>query len=253
MNYLGGQLGKITFIFYPVSFLPGVGVTYVPMYNPTSFSVNHGVKYDSKKVQKQGDAVKRFLHLEPRTLNLELFFDGTGASPSNLSSFAGDASLNSSSGVGRLGSSAGVSNLNQSVEFQIQTFLKAAYQIAGALHQPNYVMVVWGTFLMTGVLESANVTYTMFASDGTPLRAKMAITIKEHIDKDVISKILGLESPDISKTVVVNEGDTLPLLCQREYGDPSLYLKVAEANNLKNPRKLKQGMELLFPPIKDLN
>jgi len=42
------------------------------------------------------------------------------------------------------------------------------------------------------------------------------------------------------------------LLCSQEYNDASLYPKVAAVNNLKNYRKLKQGMELLFPPIDNL-
>ena len=92
----------------------------------------------------------------------------------------------------------------------------------------------------------------MFAPDGTPLRAKLAISVTEHIDTTLINKILKLESPDLSKAIVVNAGDTLPLLCFKEYGDSSLYPKVAKVNNLKNYRKLEQGMELLFPPINNL-
>ena len=237
MALLEGQLGKLTFIFYPNSKFPGVGVPYVPMYNPTSFTVNHDVKYDTKSSPTKADLVKKFLSVNPRVVNMELFFDGTGASPSTLGGFGNKVGVN-----------AGV----QSVEGQIQIFLKAAYQIAGVLHKPNYVMLVWGTFIMTGVLESANVTYTMFAADGTPLRAKMSLSIKEHVDFSLISKILKLQSPDISKSIEVQEGDTLPLLCYKEYGDASLYNQVAKVNNLKNYRKLKQGTRLLFPPINNL-
>jgi len=113
-------------------------------------------------------------------------------------------------------------------------------------------MIIWGSFIMTGVLASANVTYTMFAPDGSPLRAKMSITIKEHTESRLLVKALTLQSPDLSKSITVQEGDTLPLLCYREYGDASYYLKVAQANNLNNYRHLKQGTELLFPPINDL-
>jgi hypothetical protein len=238
MTLLKGQLGKLTFIFYPNSKAPGIGVPYVPMYNPTSFTVTHDVHYDKKAKVNTADLVKKFLCVKPRVVNMELFFDGTGASPSTLGGF---------------GNKAGVNVSIKGVEGQIQTFLKAAYQIAGVLHKPNYVMLVWGTFIMTGVLESANVTYTMFAADGTPLRAKMSISIKEHVDFSLVNKILNLKSPDISKSIVVQEGDTLPLLCYKEYGDSSYYTKVAKVNNLKNYRKLKQGMELLFPPINNLS
>ncbi|MGZ4048673.1 MAG: CIS tube protein, partial [Bacteroidia bacterium] len=159
----------------------------------------------------------------------------------------------SPSSVGGIGNAVSVNTGIKSVELQIQAFLKLAYQITGSIHQPNYIMVVWGTFIMTGVLNSANVTYTMFAADGTPLRAKMTISISEQVDNSLLTKLLKLLSPDLSKVIVVQEGDTLPLLCFNEYGDSSLYTQVAKVNDLKNYRKLKQGMELLFPPIDNLS
>jgi nucleoid-associated protein YgaU len=233
MAFAEGKLGKLTIIFYPVSKLPGVGIPYTPMYNPTSFSVNHTVNYNQKKQPTVSDMTKEFLSSNPRSVSMELFFDGTGASPS------------ASKGLG-------FNSAIKSVDLQIQAFLKLAYQISGTIHQPSYMMLVWGTFVMTGVLKTANVTYTMFAADGRPLRAKMAITVEEHIDATLLFKALKLESPDVSKSIIVKEGDTLPLLCFKEYSDSSLYIKVAEVNNLKNYRKLKQGMELLFPPIDNL-
>lgn len=237
MGFDQGQLGKFTIIFYPVSAAPGIGIPYTPMYNPTSFSVKHDIKYDTEEKTPVGDAVKKFLTIQPRTVSFELFFDGTGASPSSVGGFGNTIALNSEI---------------QDVTTQIQAFLKLSYQIAGHLHKPNYMMLVWGTFVMTGTLESADVNYTMFASDGRPLRAKMNIVVKEHIDNSLVGKILNLLSPDLSKSITVKEGDTLPLLCFKEYGDASLYTKVAEVNKLKNYRKLKQGMELLFPPIDNL-
>jgi nucleoid-associated protein YgaU len=170
---------------------------------------------------------------------MELFFDGTGASPS------------SSDPIGKATALAGVPNLN-TVELQIRTFLNLAYKIKDKIHEPQYVMINWGKFIMTGVLASANVTYKMFAPDGSPLRATMSITINESISESLLGKMTMVLSPDLSKARIVEEGDTLPLLCHKEYRDASLYPQIAAVNNLKNYRKLKQGMELLFPPIDNL-
>jgi hypothetical protein len=238
MAFAKGQLGKFTIIFYPKSSLPGVGVTYTPMYNPTDFQVSYKVSRDKKEVTGKGNLSSSFLGMEARTLNFELFFDGTGASPSSVGQAISDASINSSI---------------QSVEGQIQIFRKLAYMIVPADHQPNYMMIIWGTFIMTATLDSADVHYTMFSPDGTPLRAKMKVTVTEYIDDSLFSKILSFQSPDLSKSITVTEGDTLPLLCFREYGDSSLYAKVARVNNLKNYRNLKQGMQLLFPPLTNLD
>jgi len=45
--------------------------------------------------------------------------------------------------------------------------------------RPPIVSFVWGNFRMKGVFESLNVSYMMFTSDGTPLRAKVAVKMKE--------------------------------------------------------------------------
>jgi len=234
MAFADGKLGKLTFIFYLNSQAPGVGIPYTPMYNPTSFSVNHNVSFDKGQKNNTGDMTKKFEKIGPRSVTMELFFDGTEASPS------------ASKGIGP-------NTVLKGVDLQIQAFLKLAYQISGEKHRTHYVMIVWGSFVMTGVTKSANVTYTMFAPDGRPLRAKLALTIEEHIDERLLGKILKFSSPDISKSIVVKNGDTLPLLCHQEYSDASLYIKVAEANKLKNYRKLTPGMELLFPPVEDLS
>lgn len=237
MAYLDGKLGKMLFIFYPKADLPGIGVPYTPMYNPTTFSLDYAVEHDEKSQPVASDFSKRFVSMKPRTLNLELMFDGTGASPS-IAKGAGNA-IAVNKGI-------------QDVDTQIQAFLDLAYNISGDSHEPSYIMVAWGKFIMTGVLKTAKVNYTMFAADGTPKRARMNITIDEQVSSGLLTKLLKLLSPDLSKAIIVKEGDTLPLLCFKEYGDASLYTKVAEVNGLKNYRKLKQGMELLFPPIDNL-
>lgn len=231
LSELTGQLGKIKFIFYADADKPGIGIPYSPAYNPTSFSVSYNTSFDTGKKPVVDSVVTKFEAKGPRTLTMELFYDGTGASPSS-----GDL---------------GLSSVNL-VDVQVRTFLNLAAEVDSKEHQPRYIMVVWGTFIMTGVLTSASVNYLMFAPSGRPLRAKMNITIQESISDTLIGKILQLASPDLSKSIIVKEGDTLPLLCAQEYNDPSLYVKVAEVNNLKNYRKLKQGMELLFPPIDNL-
>ncbi len=250
MAFSAGILGKMTIIFYPDPDLPGVGVPFTPMYNPTTLTVNHNVLHEEQKKPLTSNASKKFINTGPRSVSMELFFDGTGASPSSLSSM-----IPTPSNVANLLDSVGISGFSEalnsfnSVDIQVQTFLKLGYQIAGELHQPWYMMISWGTFIMTCVLKSANVTYEMFDNQGRPLRARMSITVEEFISDTLVGKILKLSSPDVSKTITVKEGDTLPDLCAQEYGDPTLYTQVAAANQLKNFRKLNPGMQLLFPPI----
>lgn len=239
LDVLTQQLGKVKFIFYPDDQKPGIGgIPYEPVYNPTEFSVSYGTEYDGGELPINADVSKKYMSTAPRSLSMKLFFDGTGASPS-------------SSSLGAIAANTLGIHVN-TVDIQIETFIGLATTVNKEKHRPRYVMVIWGSFIMTGVVTTLNVNYTMFQPDGRPLRATMDITIKENIASTLITKLLNLLSPDLSKSIVVQEGDTLPLLCYQEYNDASLYPKIAEVNNLKNYRKLKQGMELLFPPIDNL-
>lgn len=258
MAFQRGQLSKMTIIFYPDPKLPGVGIPFHPMYNPESYSLNHAIEYDQTQRLVDGNIDQKFLRIAPKSLDLELFFDGTNTSPSNLSGLGID--------LGK------VTDFN-SVVAQVELFLTLGARITSSgplattsigsekgekvidkktsdVHRPFYMMIIWGTFLMTGVLEKASVTYTMFNPEGVPIRAKMNITIAESFDSALANRSKKLASPDLSKAILIKEGDTLPDLCFQEYGDSSLYIKIAEVNKLKNFRKLTPGTELLFPPIK---
>lgn len=52
--------------------------------------------------------------------------------------------------------------------------------------------------------------------------------------------------------ITVKEGDTLPNLCEQEYGNADLYSAVAQYNKLNHFRNLKPGLEICFPPVTDL-
>jgi nucleoid-associated protein YgaU len=91
--------------------------------------------------------------------------------------------------------------------------------------------------------------YTLFMPDGTPIRAKMAVTFKSYASEAQLAKGAYKQSPDVTHLVTVQAGDTLPLLCHRIYGDSRYYAKVAAFNGLSNFRGVPPGTQLLFPPL----
>uniref|UniRef100_A0AAU6WLI4 LysM domain-containing protein n=1 Tax=Chryseobacterium endophyticum TaxID=1854762 RepID=A0AAU6WLI4_9FLAO len=60
-------------------------------------------------------------------------------------------------------------------------------------------------------------------------------------------------SPDLTHKRTIQDGDTLPLMTERIYGDSKYYLEVAKVNNLINFRQLVPGEELYFPPIEKIS
>jgi nucleoid-associated protein YgaU len=87
----------------------------------------------------------------------------------------------------------------------------------------------------------------LFLSDGTPVRATVDITLKEYWDpKEQGGR---LKSANFSKQHVASQGETLAGIAARYYDNPALWRKIAEANNIDNPRSLQPSQVLEIPAI----
>ena len=97
-----------------------------------------------------------------------------------------------------------------------------------------------------------DITYKLFKPDGTPIRATIHATFKGFIEDSLRVARENNNSPDLTHIRMVNEGDTLPLMTFRIYGNSKYYLEVAKANKLVNFRKLVPGQQIFFPPIEKI-
>ena len=111
------------------------------------------------------------------------------------------------------------------------------------------MQIVWGTLLFNGRLTSFHIEYTLFRPSGAPVRAKVSMSFQGFKTKKEATLEANASSPDLSHAVIVQDGDTLPLLCYRIYGDSSYYIDVARFNGLHVFRALKPGATLHFPPL----
>jgi hypothetical protein len=128
--------------------------------------------------------------------------------------------------------------------------LRGLLNINSELHAPPIVAFVWDRDIFKGVLESMNITYTMFSAGGIPLRAKLSTTIREYRPVEVQFKETPRNSPDVEKRFVVRRGDTLWSIASQVYRDPTLWREIALANNITDPRTLDPGTELLVPRLR---
>jgi nucleoid-associated protein YgaU len=122
-------------------------------------------------------------------------------------------------------------------------------KVEGSTHRPTTLLVQYGSFISTCKLERSTVTYTMFDLTGLPIRAKISASFKEETNPTLGAILSMLSSPDLTHEVTVTDGDTLPLLTNKVYGDQMYYIQAARVNRLKNFRKLAPGSKLVFPPI----
>jgi len=213
--------GKMTIIpLQETSPIPTpAGPPYVVMFNPETLDHDYVVSYTCTTKQGEEKTYMRFNHVNPQQFRFEFLIDGTGAS--------GD---------------------KREVTAEVEIFKKAV-QLDGKFHHPPFLLLVYGTFVKTVVLNSMNVKYTMFRKNGTPLRATISCAFTEHSKKLLELLNINFSSPDLTHKRTIVEGKTLPLLCNEIYESPKFYVEAARANGLTNFRRLKAGQELNFPPI----
>lgn len=128
--------------------------------------------------------------------------------------------------------------------------LRALMNINDKLHAPPIIRFTWDRQIFKGVMESCNVTYVMFTPDGIPLRAKVAITLKEYRPVEIQLKDPPRSSPDVEKQYVVRRGDTLSNIAAGVYRDSGVWREIARANGICDPRTLEPGRVLMLPRLR---
>jgi LysM repeat protein len=127
--------------------------------------------------------------------------------------------------------------------------LRELMNINAELHAPPIVRLSWGSESFKGVIDSLNITYTMFTPTGIPLRAKISLSMKEYRPVTVQTRQVPKNSPNVDKAYVVRRGDTLSGIASAFYKDPTQWRAIAEANNIVDPRYLQPGLKLTVPKL----
>lgn len=202
---------------YAQSSLVGTFDAYV---NPNELTIAYEMEYDSAQGSGTTGSRMDFKKVKPGDLSLVFFLDGTGAN---------------------------------GVKIDVQTQIEKFQTITGYngdIHRPNYLLVAWGTIQVKRcVLKSASIAYKLFKPDGTPLRAAISATFVDAVQDQTRVALAQDSSPDLTHVRVLRAGETLAGLCQQIYGDPTLYLKVARANQLDSVRRVPAGTRVRFPPL----
>lgn len=97
-----------------------------------------------------------------------------------------------------------------------------------------------------GVLKSVSAKYTMFKSDGTPVRALVTIALEEY-PEDPKGTNPTSGSPLTRRAHVMRAGDSLHSVAYAEYDDPALWRGLALFNEIDDPLRVVPGTRLLIP------
>lgn len=202
-----------------------IGSAFSVMFNPEKYSRSYTA--DLEEIKTIGGVGKHvFKGHKPETLKFEFLFDTTGvvAPPAGLK--------------------------GKSVSDMLKTFRESFADINGTIHRPPFIQLSWGTLVFNCQLKDYSEDYTLFKDDGTPIRAKINATFFEVMDATETASKTKTSSPDMTHTITVSAGDTLPALCDRVYSDVTVYQQVARHNKINSLTFLKPGTVLHFPPLK---
>ncbi|GAB2786247.1 CIS tube protein [Streptomyces daliensis] len=203
---------------------PGGTLARLPLqFNPAQLSLSKTTEWRRTPSRMAGQsALPEFVGSGPRSLSLDVFLDATATHDNSV---------------------------EKAVEKLMQACVPTPSSIAKKTPASPWVRFDWGTSRTTsfdGVLSSLSVSYTLFDVDGKPLRATCSLSIEEaSTDPPGQNPTSGAREAHSTHRVVA--GDSLPLLAWREYGDPTVWRTIAEANGIDDPMVLAPGTELVLP------
>jgi nucleoid-associated protein YgaU len=207
-------------------------------FNPTELSLEKAAQIAEVNIPGLDSPVLQFVRGQNEKLTLELFFDTT------------------ENGMGEDATS-------------VTTLTDRIYQlvkIEPSRHAPPVCTFVWN-YSFPGadvsdhiggnqkrnhfqcVVESVRQKFTLFSPRGVPLRATLTVTLREYKTLDEQFHQLNLNSPDRTQSYIIEHGDTLSSIAGNHYRRPGEWRRIAEANNIEDPRRLTAGIFLTLPPI----
>ncbi|MGA2395883.1 MAG: LysM peptidoglycan-binding domain-containing protein, partial [Candidatus Lustribacter sp.] len=204
-------------------------------FNPTEMQFQKSAQIAEIAIPGLDSPLLQFVRLQDEKLNLELFFDTTDT---------------------------GMDENGKSVTLLTDPFYELL-KIDSDTHAPPRLSFSWGSEFPGGniddtkqqrsdfrcIVESCTQHFTLFSPSGTPLRAKLSVVLREYktIEQQVAQ--LNLQSADVTKSYVVQSGDTLPKISWQAYADPTVWRIIADANNLIDPTELVPGSVLSLPAV----
>jgi hypothetical protein len=203
-------------------------------FNPTDLNFSKTAQFAEIAIPGLDSPVLQFIHGGTETLTVELFFD------------------TSESGVGPLA---------KSVTEYTDKFYKLVKQDPNT-HAAPRCRFSWGEpltfepgvkysnapFWFQCVVESVDRKFLLFSPEGVPLRARLTVKMREY--KTVDEMVSELKSADHTKARVLKRRERLDQISAREYETPAEWRRIADENQIENPRRVAPGTILRIPPLR---
>jgi contractile injection system tube protein len=185
------------------------------LFNPEKYSLEKSAAWEEKGKRK----TLEFIGISRKSFSIELFYD-TYEAGKDVRDYTGEI----------------VELMDPSVEYKGKKV-------------PPVCVFSWGGFNFRGIVEKVTQNFLLFLSSGIPVRAVLVVAFKQF--NYPAEQARGSPPGDPTKIRIVTDGETLNAIAAREYGDPSLWRVIADANadTISNPRVLRTGTPLVIPAL----
>jgi len=195
--------------------------------NPETFTKTSHIELETTRGTGQPGTNPKYKSTAPEELKIEFILDGTNTLEGYVDKYN-----------------------KMEVSDQIKAFTDCVYKYEGKIHRPRFLIVRWGSELkFPCVLSKMDVSYSLFKSNGNPLRAKITATFVKYETEVAVAAANRMASPDLTHYRILRQGDRLDFMTFNIYDDSNYFLQVARANNLSSARNIRPGTDLYFPPI----
>jgi nucleoid-associated protein YgaU len=195
-------------------------------FNPKEVTIQKSAKWERKPAKKAKSAgPPEFSGAEPCKLTVEMFFDASG-------------------------------NQDTSVVTAVEKLFSCCVPTEESRGKdkptPPLVMLQWGKIAsFPAFVTSVSVKYTLFSSDGVPIRAVCSVAMEEMPNEPWRQNpTSGGQSVRRSHRMI--DGDSLASLAYTEYGDPGMWRTIARYNGIDDPMRLPSGSVVVFPAAEEL-
>jgi hypothetical protein len=222
-------------------------------FNPTELTFSKSAQFAEIAIPGLDAPIQQFIRGGTETLTVELFFDSTDSGMAgNVSSVTTrtdrfyqlvkrdrDTHAPPRCRFGWGQPAAELADVGQ-VEriFEVDTNEETLSMTKAVSHAP---------FWFTCVVESIDRKFLLFSPEGTPLRARLTVKLREY--QTIEQSIAKLQTADHTKVRILKRRERLDKLSATEYDTPAEWRRIAEANDVDDPRRILPGTSLVIPPI----
>lgn len=195
------------------------------LFNPSSITVGRSNNWAADPMPGKGVSKLRYTGANSGWMKLQLIFDTTGDGTA-VSRYTGKIM--------------GLMDVDANLPGTDETTNNA---------RPSTVTFHWGDMhSFPAVVRDINLSFTYFSSTGVPLRAQMALELRQY----EASQAFGPQNPTSGtprphRVHRVQPGETLDRISARYYGDSTRWRELAAANGIEDPLSMRPGTLLNVP------